>query len=54
MTHLVLPKMNTVQGRQSDLGAWCEYCTISTECSQGVTRDACEHYLLEFTDKILP
>jgi hypothetical protein len=30
------------------------HCTISTECSQGVMRDACEHYLLEFTDEILP
>jgi len=30
-----------------------EYCTISTKRSQGVTRDAREHYLAEFTTEIL-
>jgi hypothetical protein len=30
-----------------------QYCTISTKCSQDVTRDAREHYLAEFTTKFL-
>jgi len=29
------------------------YCTISTNCSQGVTRDAREHYQTVFTSQIL-
>ena len=37
----------------SHLFVFLAYCTISTNCSQGVTRDTREHYHMVFTSQIL-
>jgi len=44
----------TIIYEETETIKWCVYCTISTECSQGVTRDAREHYLTVFTGEIWP
>jgi hypothetical protein len=45
--------MRDCHARNWGVPGLCSYCTISTERSRGVTRDAREHYLAVFTGEIL-